>query len=128
MRQSVPWSGEEIAILKSMSGQPLEVIASRLNGRTVPSINAQFRRLAQTPEKRAARRKQENERYNKRRLDRLYVAAALEDRPMRVIAPPEVIADRDRRADLQFRDLTAALLGDPRLGCSALDRRIRETA
>lgn len=36
--------------------------------------------------------------------------------------PPDVLDDRDRRADLLPRDLTAALQGDPLPGRSALDR------
>lgn len=37
--------------------------------------------------------------------------------------PPSVIDDRDRRADLAPRDLTAAFFGDPLPGRSALERR-----
>lgn len=37
--------------------------------------------------------------------------------------PPSVIDDRDRRAQLAPRDLTAAFFGDPLPGMSALERR-----
>jgi len=36
---------------------------------------------------------------------------------------PLALADRDRRAELEHRDLTAAFFGDPLPGMSALDRR-----
>jgi hypothetical protein len=38
---------------------------------------------------------------------------------------PLALADRDRRAELEPRDLTAAFFGDPLPGMSALDRRRR---
>jgi hypothetical protein len=37
--------------------------------------------------------------------------------------PPEVIADRDRRAALVHPDIVGRLCGDPLPGCSALERR-----
>jgi IS30 family transposase len=41
----------------------------------------------------------------------------------RIEIPEEVLVDRERRRDLQPRDLTAALCGDPLPGRSALERR-----
>ena len=41
-----------------------------------------------------------------------------------VTIPPGVAADRERRAALRPRDLTAAFHGDPLPGYSALDRRV----
>jgi hypothetical protein len=38
---------------------------------------------------------------------------------------PLALADRDRRAELEHRDLTAWFFGDPLPGMSALDRRRR---
>jgi hypothetical protein len=38
---------------------------------------------------------------------------------------PWALADRDRRAELQPRDLTAWFFGDPLAGMLALDRRRR---
>jgi hypothetical protein len=38
---------------------------------------------------------------------------------------PLALADRDRRAELEPRDLTAAFFGDPLPGMSVLDRRRR---
>jgi hypothetical protein len=38
---------------------------------------------------------------------------------------PLALADRDRRANLEPRDLTAWFFGDPLPGMSALDRRTR---
>ena len=38
---------------------------------------------------------------------------------------PLALADRDRRAQLEPRDLTAWFFGDPLPGMSALDRRTR---
>ena len=38
---------------------------------------------------------------------------------------PLALADRDRRAELEPRDLTAWFFGDPLPGMSALDRRTR---
>lgn len=40
-----------------------------------------------------------------------------------LVVPDRVIAERDRARDLEPRDLTAALCGDPLPGRSALDRR-----
>ena len=37
---------------------------------------------------------------------------------------PLALADRDRRANLEPRDLTAWFFGDPLPGMSALDRRL----
>lgn len=37
--------------------------------------------------------------------------------------PDEVLADRDRRLQSHYRDLSAAIFGDPVIGQSALDRR-----
>jgi len=39
---------------------------------------------------------------------------------------PLALADRDRRAELEPRDLTAWSFGDPLPGMSALDRRTRD--
>jgi len=39
---------------------------------------------------------------------------------------PLALADRDRRANLEPRDLTAWFFGDPLPGMSALDRRTRD--
>lgn len=36
----------------------------------------------------------------------------------------DILAKRDERLSAPFRDLTGALLGDPRQGQSALDRRV----
>lgn len=38
--------------------------------------------------------------------------------------PESVLADRDRRMAMYPRDLTAALMGDPPVGYSALERRV----
>lgn len=40
-----------------------------------------------------------------------------------LIPPAAVIADRDHRINLQPQSVTAALMGDPPAGYSALDRR-----
>jgi hypothetical protein len=53
------------------------------------------------------------------------------DEPARLALSPSVrpcpvaLADRDRRAELEPRDLTAWFFGDPLPGMSALDRRNR---
>jgi hypothetical protein len=57
--------------------------------------------------------------------------AARSDEPARLMLSPSVrpcpvaLADRDRRAELEPRDLTAWFFGDPLPGMSALDRRKR---
>lgn len=43
--------------------------------------------------------------------------------PERTIVPAFVLEDRERRYQLAPRDLTAALLGDPLPGLSALEQR-----
>lgn len=43
--------------------------------------------------------------------------------PDRAEAPETALAERDRRINAPYRDLTAAFFGDPPLGYSALDRR-----
>lgn len=50
-----------------------------------------------------------------------YTRVIRDDAGMHV--PPEVLADRDRRRELQPRDLTALLMGDPLPSCSHLERR-----
>jgi hypothetical protein len=47
----------------------------------------------------------------------------LDDTDFRIEIPEEVLVDRARRAQLTPRDLTAALMGDPPVGLSALERR-----
>jgi hypothetical protein len=39
---------------------------------------------------------------------------------------PEQFADRDFRAALRHRDLTGEILGDPVIGQSALDKKLRQ--
>lgn len=46
-----------------------------------------------------------------------------EDHTVHVAVPREALADRDRRMALEHASLTAALLGDPLPGRSALDKR-----
>jgi hypothetical protein len=56
---------------------------------------------------------------------------ARDGEPARLMLSPSVrpcpvaLADRDRRAELEPRDLTAWFFGDPLPGMSALDRRKR---
>jgi hypothetical protein len=56
---------------------------------------------------------------------------ARDSEPARLALSPSVrpcplaLADRDRRAELEPRDLTAWFFGDPLPGMSALDRRTR---
>jgi IS30 family transposase len=45
------------------------------------------------------------------------------DADFRIEIPEEVLVDRERRAQLTRRDLTAVLMGDPPIGLSALERR-----
>lgn len=45
----------------------------------------------------------------------------------RQVPSPESLADRDRRIGARFRDLTAMIMGDPPIGFSALDRRLKPT-
>jgi IS30 family transposase len=45
------------------------------------------------------------------------------DADFRIEIPDEVLIDRERRAQLSQRDLTAMLMGDPPIGLSALERR-----
>ena len=57
-------------------------------------------------------------------IDRDYESAHLILSPS-VRPCPLALADRDRRAELEPRDLTAWFFGDPLPGMSALDRRTR---
>jgi len=56
---------------------------------------------------------------------------ARDSEPARLVLSPSVrpcplaLADRDRGAELEPRDLTAWFFGDPLPGMSALDRRTR---
>lgn len=44
--------------------------------------------------------------------------------PKTMVIPPEVLADREKRYAITPRDLSAARLGDPLPGYSALERRV----
>ena len=116
------------AVKLRKKGWSFDRIAKAL-GRTEMSVRAFIIRENRSPEEKRRQQDQENEcRKRNRREGRIrsdYIKtgkvhfnyAKPAERPT-----PEMMSDRDVRACLPRRDLTAVLLGDPPIGLSALDR------
>jgi IS30 family transposase len=81
------------------------------------TVHHRIRHDSMTEEQRAAKRGHFN-RWRKARISNRTVAEPALYRPT-----PEMIRDRDVRAMLPHRDLTAAMFGDPKIGMSALEGR-----
>jgi len=62
----------------------------------------------------------------RRRYAQTYARRPEIDHVRMIDVPPDALAERDRRAQVPPRDLTAAVCGDPLPGYSALDRRRAE--
>jgi hypothetical protein len=111
------WTAEEDAIVKL--DLPLEQLARRLPGRPLIGIKRRQWFLSLPPEQRLAAKLARRGEHRKPGPDPqpFYVAS--------VIVPDDVFEERERRyqAALQ-RTVTAALLGDPPPGYSALDRTL----
>jgi IS30 family transposase len=106
------WSEEEDRILVEMCDASIKEIAERL-GRTEGGVAGRRKRLRMSQEQRAAIRSRERQQYKKRN-----------HAPVRSNKVPDsILIDRDYRASLEPRDNTAAILGDPPVGYSALERR-----
>lgn len=105
------WSSDDESQLCFLSRKGItnEDLAARF-GRTIYGIKSRLRLLRMSPAERASREHQK-------------VAHRLHEQPDRPVIPQCVIDDRDHRSMLPPRDLTAALLGDPPVGYSALERR-----
>lgn len=95
------WTADHVELAKKLlKERASNEIFVRLLGHTIHQARQKLVRLA----------------YHERRLANDPVKPA-------IIVPPEVIEDRNRRL-MADRDLTAALMGDPPRGYSALERRI----
>jgi len=74
-----------------------------------------------TPDERVRRREQRRE-WNRKRATRVANDPKAPEPPIGR-PTPEMLRDRDARAMLPCRDLTAAMFGDPPVGLSALEGR-----
>lgn len=116
------WTEDEDAMLRELylSGQRRSAIADRM-AKTEQSVKARLYMLPFTAEEKAQRcalrRKWKNN-------PMFGTTRAWKDQPRKHFPPPtSALDDRDRRLATAPRDLTAALMGDPRPGYSALERR-----
>ncbi len=118
-----PLSEAELARLYKLKAQDYTVmeIATAM-GRKHNTILCRLKWDALTPEQRTERRKQKRE-WAKKRVARLDPNDTATFEPAIGRPTPEMLRDRDVRAVLPCRDLTAAFFGDPPLGLSALDGR-----
>lgn len=116
-------SHERIEQAKALrqSGVPWEEICDRLgcSKYTLKSVLVEGWRKARTARVRHNRRLKRGGYAPRPPLQKSHVV----DDYQRPRIPPETLADRDRRAQLAHRDLTAVLMGDPPPGMSALDRK-----
>jgi hypothetical protein len=85
------------------------------------AVTGRHRWLTMTPEEREVRRALHLA--NRRAQEAAVVKERVERRVASPRPSPEQLYDRDQRLALSPRSLTAALLGDPLPGRSALDRR-----
>lgn len=120
----VRWTVREDKLAQSYASEgfaPLQ-IAERL-GRRERSVRERLQLLAMTAERRKTFL--DKKRATSRRYAEAYHGIrkrALGYMPMKCVPAAEVLADRDLRATLVPRDLTAAFFGDPLPGYSALER------
>jgi len=121
-RRGIRWTAEENQLLDKLrkENRSIEEIAAQL-GRTGSSVESRIHWLALTPEQKV-RRNLHIQDYRERQKYRGPTQQA--NRAEATTKPcPLVLAERDYRLSLAPRDLTAALMGDPAIGRSALDRR-----
>ena len=107
---------QEIGRGKNLAARPLEVEFAVVLSRVIESIEDDPAPLLRNAVYELARIKLRREAWQKNPAINLSPSL----RPC-----PLALADRDRRAELQPRDLTAWFFGDPLSGMSALDRRRR---
>ena len=106
----------ELQVLRSQGKISREI--AEIMGRTEKSIRGKLEWIKLTPEMRKKRYDAEA----RRRMRGVRVRQP-DGRLPRAPIPAVVLEDRDRRYSIPPRDLTAALLGDPIPGMSALERR-----
>lgn len=117
------WSSAEVEKLQTLMslGMRRADIAEAL-GRTQKSIDGKVQYLSLSDEQRDERRRALRRRRMREAKEspRIHVNAqvVVSSRPTH-----DVIVERARRSDAPFRDLTAAIFGDPPVGYSALERR-----
>lgn len=111
------WSAEDKATALQMRAEDKDAyeIAAAVK-RTPHAVRMMLQKLLMTPEKRERYLQTERRRYRSRVPDR--DADSMDPRPTQT-----ELMDRDRRYALSPRDLTAALMNDPPVGLSALERR-----
>lgn len=105
-----PWSPEEDAtLLQLCSGGLTREAIGLLMGRSENGVKGRLKLLKMSKEERT----------------KFYAMKRVSNAEEPAIGRPtvEMIRDRDARAMLPCRDLTAAFFGDPPLGLSALDGR-----
>ena len=126
-RAVIVWTQKQDETIKTMrmAGATFEEIAVELN-KAVSTVHNRLRWISMTPEQRQIRAQQIRERKRKGNPKHPYLKGMrirdLNDH-YTVVPCPKALAERDWRAGLAPRDLTAALCGDPLPGMSALDRR-----
>lgn len=114
------WTDERLATLnaKYAEGIPLQDIADHL-GTSKRTVENRLYWLRMTPERRAARRQKINE--YRRALKKGDTRVTIEQVQVSARPSEEQLRQRDAREMLPYRDLTAMLCGDPKIGESALD-------
>lgn len=118
-----PLSEAELARLYRMKAQGFTAmeIATAL-GRKYNTIVCRMKWDSLTPDERVRRRERRRE-WNRKRATRMAANDPKAPEPSIGRPTPEMLRDRDARAMLPYRDLTAAFFNDPPLGLSALDGR-----
>lgn len=117
------WTEQEVARVQEMRRNKIayEVIAHAL-GRSTKSIKTQLSYAKMTPDQRERRAQYERDRRAGQNKT-LAKEAGIKFEAHKSVVPAAVISERNRRIDAPFRDLTAAIFGDPPVGYSALERR-----
>ena len=113
------WTDEDLQKLVAMRAEGLTFreIGKRL-GRDRQTVNYRWYYHNLTPEQKAER--------NWTRTVNRRAKNVAPVRPAPCAPPPEIIAERDYRAKLKPRDLTASICGDPPVGFSAYDKKLLE--
>jgi hypothetical protein len=117
-----PWAAEEWQRAQDLQKQGLgfDDIAVRLN-RSGRAVRAKFAKENLTAEQRQQRAEYQRLRRSEEIKTRQIAGVTFAKVPTREAA--SAFAQRDRKLALTPRNLTAAILGDPLPGYSALDRR-----
>jgi len=113
-----PWTQEEIQLALKLAAEGVSQREIGLQvGRSASSVSVKlyFVRMDAAA----------IETYRRRRSARRKVGNPVVEKSIQVVnrPTPEMIRDRDVRAMLPHRDLTAAMFGDPKIGLSALEGR-----